>query len=90
MRLKLETNNHSACDSGQSELISSDSLRHGRNRKSISASQKGYGTGAVLSERGIYLTSAIYRPVLQVHSMSFLWKDFWKDFYKVLLLVIFA
>ncbi|KAG0618847.1 hypothetical protein M758_4G095100 [Ceratodon purpureus] len=50
---------------GQSELISSDGFRHGRNRKSTPSSQKGYGTGAVLSERGIYLTSAIYRPVLQ-------------------------
>ncbi|XP_024391449.1 exocyst complex component SEC8 isoform X3 [Physcomitrium patens] len=49
---------------GQSELVSCDS-RHSRNRKSMPALQKGYGTGAVLSERGIYLTSAIYRPILQ-------------------------
>jgi len=50
---------------GQGELVRSDSLRHGRNRRNTPASQEGYGTGAVLAERGIYLTSAVYRPVLQ-------------------------
>ncbi|XP_024372095.1 exocyst complex component SEC8 isoform X2 [Physcomitrium patens] len=50
---------------GQTELKSSGSLRRGHNRKRLPASQDGYGTGAVLSERGIYLTSAIYRPILQ-------------------------
>jgi hypothetical protein len=70
-----ELTNLKSSDSGQSELISNDSFRHGRNRKSTPASQKGYGTGAVLSERGIYLTSAIYRPVLEVRSILFLWKS---------------
>ncbi|CAM6126948.1 unnamed protein product [Calypogeia fissa] len=37
----------------------------GRNRHKATAAQEGYGTGSVLPERGIYLTSAVYRPVLQ-------------------------
>ncbi|BBN15064.1 exocyst complex component 4 [Marchantia polymorpha subsp. ruderalis] len=37
----------------------------GRNRRITAAAQEGYGTGSVLPERGIYLTSAVYRPVLQ-------------------------
>lgn len=62
-----ERNLHkTVCNAGQSELVRSDSLRHGRNRRNTLASQEGYGTGAVLAERGIYLTSVVYRPVLQV------------------------
>lgn len=38
----------------------------GRHRHKATAAQEGYGTGSVLPERGIYLTSAVYRPVLQV------------------------
>ncbi|KAL2621943.1 hypothetical protein R1flu_002148 [Riccia fluitans] len=37
----------------------------GRNKRITAAANEGYGTGSVLPERGIYLTSAIYRPVLQ-------------------------
>jgi hypothetical protein len=52
---------------GQTDSLTADTLLHGLNRrKSPLGSQEGYGTAAVLSERGIYLTSAVYRPVLQV------------------------
>jgi exocyst complex component 4 len=51
---------------GQTDSLTADTLLHGLNRrKSPPGSQEGYGTAAVLSERGIYLTSAVYRPVLQ-------------------------
>lgn len=38
-----------------------DGLRQRRN----AAAQEGYGTGAVLSERGFYLIAAVYKPTLQ-------------------------
>jgi hypothetical protein len=54
---------------GQTDSLTADTLLHGLNRrKSPPGSQEGYGTAAVLSERGIYLTSAVYRPVLQVYT----------------------
>ncbi|KNA21328.1 hypothetical protein SOVF_044280 isoform A [Spinacia oleracea] len=37
----------------------------GWNKKAQGASQEGYGSAAVLPEEGIYLTAAVYRPVLQ-------------------------
>jgi len=48
------------------DRLSGESLRSARNRRSSNVSQEGYGTSAVLPERGIYLTSAVYRPILQV------------------------
>eukprot|EP00249_Psilotum_nudum_P022594 c28576_g1_i2 orf=370-3636(+) len=42
-----------------------DGLRQARNKRNTAVAQEGYGTGAVLSERGIYLTPCVYRPVLQ-------------------------
>ncbi|KAG0614993.1 hypothetical protein M758_5G006700 [Ceratodon purpureus] len=47
------------------DRLSGESLRSARNRRSSNVSQEGYGTSAVLPERGIYLTSAVYRPILQ-------------------------
>ncbi|XP_074263110.1 exocyst complex component SEC8-like [Silene latifolia] len=35
------------------------------NKKAQNTSQEGYGSAAVLPEEGIYLTAAVYRPVLQ-------------------------
>lgn len=61
------------------DRLNGDSLRSARNRRSSNISQEGYGTSAVLPERGIYLTSAVYRPILQVsfsqsieHAINFL------------------
>lgn len=45
--------------------LGGDGLFHSRNRRQVLLGQEGYGTAAVLPERGIYLTSACYRPVLQ-------------------------
>ncbi|KAJ7568516.1 hypothetical protein O6H91_01G036000 [Diphasiastrum complanatum] len=42
-----------------------DGLRPGRSRRNANASQEAYGTSTILPERGIYLTAAVYRPVLQ-------------------------
>jgi len=42
-----------------------DGIRQGRGRRSSTVAQEGYGTGTVLPEQGIYLTSSVYRPVLQ-------------------------
>lgn len=42
-----------------------DVIRQGRGRRSSTVAQEGYGTGTVLPEQGIYLTSSVYRPVLQ-------------------------
>ncbi|XP_073395601.1 exocyst complex component SEC8 isoform X2 [Physcomitrium patens] len=47
------------------DRLSGEGLRSTRNRRTSNASQEGYGTSAVLPERGIYLTSAVYRPILQ-------------------------
>lgn len=49
------------------DRLSGESLRNARNRRVTIGSQEGYGTSAVLPERGIYLTSAVYRPILQVY-----------------------
>lgn len=49
------------------DRLSGEGLRSTRNRRTSNASQEGYGTSAVLPERGIYLTSAVYRPILQAH-----------------------
>lgn len=42
-----------------------DGIRQVHSRRNTSGSQEGYGTGAVLSERGIYLIAAVYRPILE-------------------------
>ncbi|KAL3692079.1 hypothetical protein R1sor_005730 [Riccia sorocarpa] len=47
---------------GSNQVIGSQG---GRNKRITAAANEGYGTGSVLPERGIYLTSAVYRPVLQ-------------------------
>ncbi|KAH7315645.1 hypothetical protein KP509_21G058500 [Ceratopteris richardii] len=43
----------------------SDGVRQAVSRRNPAGSQEGYGTGAVLAERGIYLIAAVYRPILQ-------------------------
>lgn len=54
---------------GAGESLSStlgvDGTFHNSKKRGTTLAQEGYGTAAVLSERGIYLTSACYRPVLQ-------------------------
>lgn len=42
-----------------------DGIRQLHSRRNPGGSQEGYGTGAVLPERGIYLIAAVYRPILQ-------------------------
>lgn len=42
-----------------------DGLRQLHSRRNAGGVQEGYGTGAVLPERGIYLITAVYRPILQ-------------------------
>ncbi|MCO5586381.1 hypothetical protein L7F22_040321 [Adiantum nelumboides] len=42
-----------------------DGSRQIASRRNPGGAQEGYGTGAVLPERGIYLIAAVYRPILQ-------------------------
>eukprot|EP00252_Welwitschia_mirabilis_P017692 TRINITY_DN3918_c0_g1_i1.p1 TRINITY_DN3918_c0_g1~~TRINITY_DN3918_c0_g1_i1.p1 ORF type:complete len:1073 (-),score=266.71 TRINITY_DN3918_c0_g1_i1:331-3549(-) len=42
-----------------------DGILQSRNRRNPTIGHEGYGTGMVLQEQGIYLTAAVYKPVLQ-------------------------
>ena len=50
--------------------VGGDGLRQLHSRRTAGGSQEGYGTGAILPERGIYLIAAVYRPILQVLSLT--------------------